>query len=85
MDLSQSVEKPPRESIYGRIEFKDVKFIYPSDPNERVILEGLNLIFEPGKKVALVGESGCGKSKLLILLKGYMKLLVEKFLLMEWI
>ena len=62
MDFSQSVERPPRESVMGRIEFKDVKFIYPSDPNERVILEHLNLVFEPGKKVALVGESGCGKS-----------------------
>ena len=62
MDYSQSIEKPPRDTVYGRIEFKDVKFIYPSDPNERVILEHLNLVFEPGKKVALVGESGCGKS-----------------------
>ena len=62
MDYSQSIEKPPRESVMGRIEFNDVKFIYPSDPNERVILEHLNLVFEPGKKVALVGESGCGKS-----------------------
>ena len=62
MDYSQSVEKPPREQVLGRIEFKNVKFIYPSDPNERVILEGMNLLFEPGKKVALVGESGCGKS-----------------------
>ena len=62
MDLSQSVERPPRDSVLGRIEFRDVKFIYPSDPNERVILEHLNLVFEPGKKVALVGESGCGKS-----------------------
>ena len=62
MDYSQSIEKPPRDSIMGRIEFNDVKFIYPSDPNERVILEHLNLTFEPGKKVALVGESGCGKS-----------------------
>ena len=62
MDYSQSIEKPPREQITGRIEMKNIKFIYPSDPNERVILEGLNLTFEPGKKVALVGESGCGKS-----------------------
>ena len=62
MDYSQSIEKPPRESVMGRIEFKDIKFIYPSDPNERVILDHLNLVFEPGKKVALVGESGCGKS-----------------------
>ena len=62
MDNSQSVEKPPRDQILGKIEFKNVKFIYPSDPNKRVILEGMNLLFEPGKKVALVGESGCGKS-----------------------
>ena len=62
MDYSQSVEKPPRDQIKGRIEMRNIKFIYPSDPNKRVILEGLNLTFEPGKKVALVGESGCGKS-----------------------
>ena len=62
MDFSLSNEKPERESIKGKIEFKNVKFIYPSEPNKRVILEGLNLVFEPGKKVALVGESGCGKS-----------------------
>ena len=62
MDYSESVEKPPREQMLGRIEMKNIKFIYPSDPNKRVILDGLNLNFEPGKKVALVGESGCGKS-----------------------
>jgi len=62
MDFSQSVEKPPRDTIKGKIEFKNVFFKYPSDPNERIILKGLNLLFEPGKKVALVGESGCGKS-----------------------
>ena len=58
-----------RENIKGKIEFKNVKFIYPSDPNERVILEGLNLLFEPGKKVALVGESGCGKSTIVNLIE----------------
>ena len=62
MDYLQSHEKPKRENIKGKIEFKDVKFIYPSDSNKRLILDGLNLVFEPGKKIALVGESGCGKS-----------------------
>ena len=62
IDFSQSVEKPPRDSIKGKIEFRNVVFKYPSDPNERIILKGINLLFEPGKKVALVGESGCGKS-----------------------
>ena len=62
MDYLQSHEKPKRENIKGKIEFKYVKFIYPSDSNKRLILDGLNLVFEPGKKIALVGESGCGKS-----------------------
>ena len=62
MDLSQSTEKPPLDNIHGLIEFKGVDFYYPSDPNKRLILNGIDLLFEPGKKVALVGESGCGKS-----------------------
>ena len=62
MDFSQSIEKPPREQMLGKIEFKNVNFHYPSDPNKRMILKNLNITIEPGKKVALVGESGCGKS-----------------------
>ena len=62
MDFSQSTEMPPRDQIQGKIEFKNVSFCYPSDPSKRVILKDLNLTIEPGKKVALVGESGCGKS-----------------------
>ena len=69
MDLSQSIEMPPRDSIKGKIEFKDVCFYYPSDPNKRMILKNLNIIIEPGQKVALVGESGCGKSTTVNLLE----------------
>ena len=45
MDLSQSLEKPPRDQIVGSIEMKNIKIIYPSGPNKRVILDGLNLNF----------------------------------------
>ena len=69
MDFSQSIEKPPRDQVKGRIEFKDVCFYYPSDPNKRMILNNLNILIEPGKKVALVGESGCGKSTTVNLLE----------------
>ena len=62
IDESNSIYRPPRENVVGRIEFKNIHFIYPSDVNKRKILDGLNLTFEPGQKVALVGESGCGKS-----------------------
>ena len=62
IDTSRSILKPPRDQVKGKIEFKNISFIYPSDEKKRKILDGLNLVFEPGKKVALVGESGCGKS-----------------------
>ena len=62
MDFSQSIERPPREQVRGKIEFKNICFYYPSDPNKRMVLQNLNILIEPGKKVALVGESGCGKS-----------------------
>ena len=62
IDLSNSNYKPNRDDVKGRIEFKDITFIYPSDVTRRKILDGLSFVIEPGKKVALVGESGCGKS-----------------------
>ena len=62
IDESASTYRPPRDEVKGKIEFKNIQFIYPSDVNKRKILDGLNLVFEPGQKVALVGESGCGKS-----------------------
>ena len=62
MDFSKSTEKPDLDKIKGHIVFKDVLFKYPNDKNKRIILNRLNLEIAPGKKVALVGESGCGKS-----------------------
>ena len=52
-----------RDEIKGRIEFKNVHFSYPDDERgDRPVLNGLDLVIEAGKKIALVGESGCGKS-----------------------
>lgn len=50
--------------------FKDVRFKYPSRPDTRV-LRGLNFTVEPGKTLALVGESGCGKSTVVSLLERF--------------
>ncbi|KAJ2780131.1 hypothetical protein H4R18_003635 [Coemansia javaensis] len=49
------------ERIRGDISFRDIHFSYPSRPDVP-ILRGFNLEIRPGQKVALVGESGCGKS-----------------------
>jgi ATP-binding cassette subfamily B (MDR/TAP) protein 1 len=48
-------------SVKGEIEFKDVWFRYPTR-KEDFVLRGLNLKINPSESVALVGESGCGKS-----------------------
>ena len=69
MDLTNSIEKPPLSNIQGSVVFNGVNFYYPSDPNKRLILEGINLVFEPGQKIALVGESGCGKSTIVNLIE----------------
>jgi ABC-type multidrug transport system fused ATPase/permease subunit len=69
MDFSQSIQRPPISQIQGKIEFKNVYFSYPSDPDKKLVLNGINLNFEPGKKIALVGESGCGKSTIVNLIE----------------
>nr|AQV04124.1 phosphatidylcholine translocator ABCB4 [Castor fiber] len=57
--FSERGHKP--DSIRGNLEFSDVHFSYPSRANVK-ILKGLNLKVQSGQTVALVGNSGCGKS-----------------------
>eukprot|EP00735_Rhodelphis_limneticus_P009654 TRINITY_DN2844_c0_g1::TRINITY_DN2844_c0_g1_i1::g.6165::m.6165 TRINITY_DN2844_c0_g1::TRINITY_DN2844_c0_g1_i1::g.6165 ORF type:complete len:1343 (+),score=403.88,sp/Q54BT3/ABCB2_DICDI/42.51/0.0,sp/Q54BT3/ABCB2_DICDI/40.60/8e-137,ABC_membrane/PF00664.18/1.2e-55,ABC_membrane/PF00664.18/1.4e-47,ABC_tran/PF00005.22/4.1e-35,ABC_tran/PF00005.22/1.1e-33,SMC_N/PF02463.14/5.2e-05,SMC_N/PF02463.14/38,SMC_N/PF02463.14/6.6e-05,AAA_21/PF13304.1/0.0078,AAA_21/PF13304.1/3.1,AAA_21/PF13304.1/0.0024,ABC_ATPase/PF len=52
------------DKVEGRIELKGVCFAYPSRPDVQVF-KGLNLTIETGKRVALVGASGSGKSTIL--------------------
>lgn len=54
----------------GNVEFKDVYFNYPSRP-DAPILQGLSLTIGQGQTVALVGESGCGKSTTIGLLEKF--------------
>jgi len=49
----------------GKIEFKNIGFQYPKGEN---IFDRFNLIIPAGKKIALVGHSGCGKTSLIKLL-----------------
>jgi ABC-type multidrug transport system fused ATPase/permease subunit len=51
------------------VEFKDVHFSYKKKDND--VLKGISFAVEPGEKIALVGESGVGKSTLVDLVSGY--------------
>ncbi|KAL0565464.1 hypothetical protein V5O48_016559, partial [Marasmius crinis-equi] len=54
----------------GHIRFEGVHFRYPNRPGVRV-LRDLNLQVEPGTYVALVGQSGCGKSTIIQMIERF--------------
>ena len=62
---------PEKENFKGKIEFKNVKFVYPNDKSEKIVIDGLDLLIESGKKIAIVGESGCGKSTIVNLIEQF--------------
>ena len=62
---SEVRERPnarPAPRFRGRIEFSHVAFGYRPD---RLVLEDINLVIERGQRVALVGQTGVGKSTLI--------------------
>jgi len=63
LEKPEAIELAPLER---QIEFRDVHFGYPNE--ERSVLRGIHLVVPFGKMVALVGESGGGKSTLTKLL-----------------
>ncbi len=53
------------EKAEGRVELENVAFSYTK---ERPLIQNLNLDVEPGRRIAIVGPTGCGKSTLINLL-----------------
>ncbi|CAN7079894.1 unnamed protein product [Brassica oleracea var. botrytis] len=67
---SNNPEGQKLEKVRGEVEFKHVKFVYPSRP-ETSIFEDFCLRVPSGKTVALVGGSGSGKSTVISLLQRF--------------
>ena len=71
--LSDEIEnnegKPEIETVKGAFSFKDVHFEYKGGGKRT--LNGLNLEVTPGETIALVGESGAGKTTILNLVIGF--------------
>ena len=67
-DTADGVEQTALEKVEGDIEFKDVTFRYG---NRAPALDHVSFTIPAGKKVALVGSSGSGKSTITKLLLKY--------------
>ncbi len=59
LDAPDAVELP---RIRGELRFDDVSFRYGTDDDGAWALENVDLVIPPGQTVALVGETGAGKS-----------------------
>jgi subfamily B ATP-binding cassette protein MsbA len=67
MDETESLTEKPNavelKPLQEKIEFRDVSFNYQNE--DKIVIKNLNLEIPKGKMVALVGESGGGKSSLI--------------------
>jgi len=57
----------PTAAIKGKIELRNINFVYPTRPDS-VVCKNFNLVINPGEVVAFVGPSGSGKSTIINLL-----------------
>jgi ATP-binding cassette subfamily B protein len=65
----QAAHPRPAGRPRGQIEFRDVRFRYSGQPADA--LSGVNLVVRPGETVALVGQTGAGKSTMVKLVARY--------------
>ncbi|RKX50196.1 MAG: ABC transporter ATP-binding protein, partial [Thermotogae bacterium] len=60
-------EQPVVKSLRGELEFKNVWFAYNE---ENYVLKDISFHVKPGEKIAIVGETGAGKTSIISILNG---------------
>lgn len=66
-EKAESDEHHTRLKLDGNIEFNNITFSYPTRP-DFIVLKELNFRIKAGERIALVGQSGSGKSTIISLL-----------------
>lgn len=72
-DLENLAHKPQAETVIQRwhtLEITDLDFYHSNEVATKKIFDHLNLFIKRGEKIALIGESGGGKSTLLNIIRG---------------
>ena len=64
-EIKEPVDARALDKASGKIVIDNVSFSYTED---KKLIENLNLLVEPGMRVAIVGPTGCGKSTIINLL-----------------
>ncbi len=67
-DEEEREDRVKRETLTGLIEMKNLTFTYPEQANPS--LHDINLVINPGERVAILGSVGCGKTTLLRMICG---------------
>lgn len=64
VNAPDAIDKPER--FRGKVEFRDVSFIYHD--GILPVLKGVSFTANPGETIAIMGETGCGKTSLIQLI-----------------
>ena len=85
LDTAPEVQDDPKalilpESTPGRVAFENVSFHYNGSSDE-VVLNGIDLIAEPGQTVAILGATGAGKSTLINLVPRFYDVVAGRILI----
>jgi len=68
LDINENPHAKDLGEVNGEVKFQNVSFSYRDNVS---VLQGVDIFAKPGQKIALVGETGAGKTTIVNLLMGF--------------